>query len=142
MPMPIPEETLALIRFLIPIVSKVRDVNTDSWPEACCDLTSSFIDENICARLKKIKVQCGAVLNACSRSGKTDHIWVRRDGTNIDFTAHQFTSLASHTTNVDGFDVLFGNDDYFKSLGYIFYPRSQCEEGLMYASFENSAKGL
>jgi len=98
-------ETLALIRFLIPIVKPLRDSNPDEWPEGFCAECSALVDESKCALMKGVKAQCGAIPNPCHRSGKTNHVWSRLNGMNIDFTAHQFPSLAKHTVKVDGFDV-------------------------------------
>jgi len=128
-------KTLEIIQALIPIVKPLREQNPD-FPEAFCDATSALIADVKAPDLIKegifVKAVCGSVKN----EGKNNqHIWVKVSDLNIDFTAHQFKSLIPHIPKVNGFDVLFGSDEYFESLGYEVYPKEQCSQQLMNAAF-------
>lgn len=118
------QATLDLIRSLIPYVRCIRD-NNPCFPEAFCDVTTAQIYLN--KMVPGVKPRCGKV------NGHW-HLWVQFGEMNIDFTASQFLSLRPHVANIDGFDVLFGSDEYFASVGITILPEALCQEQLMNAS--------
>lgn len=119
-------QTLDTIRSLIKFVEPIKRNNED-FPEAFCDVVTAQI--YLVNMVAGVKPQCGRVSNA-------RHLWVKVGDTNIDFTAHQFPSLHPHIINVDGFDVLYGTDKYFKAIGFEIYPRENCTQQLIAASNE------
>lgn len=127
-----PCQTLDLIRSLIPYVVPLIENITD-FPEGYCDVTSAQIlsDRNRMWFIMggfKAKPKCGQV------EGK-NHIWVQFGDLNIDFTAHQFRSLTPYVSNIDGYNVLFGSDSYFTSLGFVTFPENQCSAQLEEARY-------
>lgn len=69
-------------------------------------------------------------LSAASVCGVVEglqHVWLRFGTLNVDFAAGQFVSLAPYVVNVDGAGVVFGDDAYFASIGYVISPSSSCD---------------
>lgn len=125
------QRSLSLVRSLIPYIIPL--ISLPDFPEAYCDVATAQIlnDRN---RMWQIM----GAFNARHRCGRVEgkgHIWVKFGDLNIDFTAHQFPSLRSHVSNVDGYRVLVGSDSYFQSLGFAMLPQDQCEQQLVDAGF-------
>lgn len=141
-------DPISIIRLLIPIVRELRtyDYENDGvWPEGYCAECSALLKSGLPLETKfsmGFRVQCGAFPTAYSREPLVDHVWVRFDNLNIDFTGHQFPELVPYVVDVDGFDVIFGSDEYMRRLGYIFYSDEQCAEALMLSGLENMMRGL
>ena len=114
---------LDLIRALIPYVRPIRD-NNPNFPVGFCDVTTAQI-------MSYMGPQKLGVRHRCGNMNYLDHVWVHVGILNIDFTAHQFPLLRSQVRDVDGFQVLYGSDDYFKSLGYTFFPSEGCAHQLL-----------
>lgn len=117
---------VALVRSLVPYVRPIRD-NNPNFPVGFCDVTTAQIMSYMGPRKMGVEHRCGNM-------GQLDHLWVHIGSLNIDFTAHQFAMLRSEIREVDGFKVLYGSDDYFKSLGYVFFPSAQCSSQLIETS--------
>lgn len=121
--------TLSLIRVLIPYVYPIRDNNPDEFPEGYCDVASAQLT---------FRYNIPGLRHRCGQLGDFKHIWVQDmpSGMNIDFTAHQFPSLRPYISVVDGFEVLFGSDAFFESVGFVIYSQAQCYQQLLNAGID------
>lgn len=115
---------LEIARSIIPYIRPIRN-NCDQWPEAYCDVTTAAIYYHV----PGWDYACGKV------EGRL-HIWLKRGHLNVDFTAAQFPSLHRALVNIDGYNCIFGTDQYLISLGYTISHPAECADTVRGAGME------